>query len=355
MSIDVFCDIVMLTYNKQELTKNCIDSFLANTKTPCRLIVIDNCSTDETREYLSTLKDTSICKFKVIFNRENRGFVGGMNQGIELSRAPYICLANNDLLFGPGWLAEMISVFAKFDQVGLLNPNSNSLGARIPSGSTLSSYSQELTTNYKNVFTELPFCIGFCMMIKRQVVEKAGGLSDEFYPMFFEDTDYSLKVQKCGYLIGVAKAAYVWHKEHGSLKQLGPDKEKNFLKSKATFVRKWGRILRVAGVVNNEQELLEVLHSAVDIARSGNYVWIFTRGYRTKRSEVFKKCGLLEHSGVNFIPFNNSFGLFWKIVKKKKRYDVIIDSSCFRRRLLKGYNLFDRFDPQAIEAVKHSV
>lgn len=354
MSIDIFCDIVMLTYNEQELTKNCIDSLLANTKTPCRLIVIDNCSTDKTREYLSTLADTPICKVKVILNRENRGFVGGMNQGIELSRAPYICLANNDLLFGQGWLAEMISVFAKFDKVGLLNPNSNSLGVKVPVDSSFETCSEDLRAKYKTVFTELPFCIGFCMMIKRQVAEAVGGLSEEFYPMFFEDTDYSLKVQKRGYLIGVAKGAYVWHKEHGSLKQLGQDKEKNFVKSRETFIKKWGKILRVAWVVNNEQELLESLSSAVDIARSGNYVWIFTKGYCPRRSEVFKKCGLFEHNGVNFIVFNNSLELLWRIIKKKKRYDLIIDSNNFRRKLLKSYNTFDQFDLRGIMVVKRS-
>lgn len=355
MSIDVFCDIVMLTYNKQELTKSCIDSLLANTKTPCQLIVIDNSSSDGTREYLSTLEDTPICKIKVILNSENRGFVGGMNQGIELSRAPYICLANNDLLFSQGWLLEMISVFAKFDKVGLLNPNSNSLGAKLPANSSLEAYSHQLRAKYKNIFTELPFCIGFCMMIKRQVVEEVGGLSNEFYPMFFEDTDYSLKVQRGGYLIGVAKAAYVWHREHGSLKQLGKDKEKNFVNSRETFIKKWGKMLRIAWVVNSQAELLENLKKAVATARAGNYVWLLTRGFRPQRNEVFKNSRLLEHSGVNFIVFNNNFDLLWKIVKKKKKYDVIIDSSNFRRRLLKGYNTFDRFDAQGIEAVKRSV
>ena len=54
------------------------------------------------------------------------------------------------------------------------------------------------------------------MLIRRSLIDKVGGLSEEFMPMFFEDTDYSMKSNQAGYKVGVAKKSYVWHQEHAS-------------------------------------------------------------------------------------------------------------------------------------------
>lgn len=153
-----------------------MESFLACTETPSRLIVIDNGSNDGTKEYLSSLKDTDKCKFVVVLNNENKGFVEGVNQGIRLSDASHVCLVNNDVIFSKGWLAEIISVFENNKQIGLLNPNSNNLGAKVPENKTIESFSKFLREENKGKFVELPFCIGFCLVTKREVIEKVGGV-----------------------------------------------------------------------------------------------------------------------------------------------------------------------------------
>ncbi len=348
--MDIFCDVVMLTYNKLDFTRQCISSFLSNTHIPCRLILIDNASTDGTKEYLTSLKDTANCRIKLVFNEDNRGFVGGMNQGVKISTAPYVCLANNDLLFTEGWLDEAISIFKKYASIGLLNPDSNSLGTHVPVGVSLKDFGRQLYSKRKGIFSEMPFCVGYCMLIKREVIEKVGGLSEEFYPMFFEDSDYSLKVKKAGYLTGVAKGSYVWHKEHASLKQI-PEKEKIFVNSREKFIKKWGRILRIAWVVSSKEELIQGLSKAVELSRGGNYIWVFSRGFLVNREEVFSQTGLVDNSGINFTPFKNRIELWWKIVKKKKKYDVIIDKkNMLGRNFFK--NALKEFDSQIIENIK---
>ncbi|MFH1901676.1 MAG: glycosyltransferase, partial [Candidatus Omnitrophota bacterium] len=115
--IEPLFDIIALTWNNKQVTRDFVESFLGNTAISTRLIIIDNGSSDGTTEYLSSLKDSGNCIIKVVLNRENKGFVGGMNQGIEASNAPYVCLANNDLIFTKGWLEEIISVFKKYDNI----------------------------------------------------------------------------------------------------------------------------------------------------------------------------------------------------------------------------------------------
>jgi GT2 family glycosyltransferase len=331
------CDVVVLTWNQLEIIKTFIDSFLENTTVPVRLIIIDNGSSDGTNKFLASLKDTDLCEFKIIANEENKGFVGGMNQGIEASSAPFVCLANNDLIFTKGWLRQKLSVFESDAKIGVLNPNSNNLGVHAPDSMPLNDFAKELNDKYGNDFIEMPFIIGFCMTIKREVIDKCGGLSQEFYPMFFEDTDYSRKAITAGFLVGTARGSYVWHKEHASFKQMGGWKEQVFVKSRETFFKKWGRILRIAWVVNNYEQLVDNLAQGIELARQGNFVRFFVKDLDKEREEIFKEAGCYQHSEVHFIRFKTIFDLSWNILKKKKRYDVVITRDRFRQRLFAAF------------------
>ncbi|MCK4917995.1 MAG: glycosyltransferase family 2 protein [Candidatus Omnitrophica bacterium] len=339
------CDVIMLTWNQLETTKVCIESYFKNTIVSTRLIVIDNDSDDSTRIYLSSLKDTVNCKVQVIFNKENLGFVRGMNQGIEISDAPYVCLANNDLIFTKGWLKEIIDVFDKYKNLGVLNPNSNNLGDTPRKDISLESFGDKLKEKKQGVFIEMPYCIGFCMVIRKQVIEKIGGLSDEFYPMFFEDTDYSLKANKAGYLIGMAKASYVVHNEHSSTGKIGKKKEEIFCKSKQTFIKKWGKMLRIAWVIKEEQFIGCVLKEAVELARNGNFIWIFVKNLKGKTEEIFSKNNFIEHSGIKFLKYKSILELMWKLLKKKKNYDIIMNSN---KRV---NNIFAKFGHKTLESL----
>jgi len=350
-------DIIILTWNQKQVLVDCVESFFTHTKVPCRLIIIDNASSDGTREYLAALKGTDIIDLKFLLNSENIGFVKGMNQGISISDAPFVCLANNDLVFTKGWLEEIISVFESNKNIGVLNPSSNNLGVRPGSDVEIDAFSSALQQKFKGVFGEMPFCIGFCMVIRREVIKKIGGFSEEFSPFFYEDTDYSLKVLKAGYLIGVAKGAYVLHKEHVSVNKLGRKKEEYFSKSREAFQKKWGRILRILFVATDEAAIDSILLPAIDLARNGNYVWIAVKGLRVSSSEIFRQRKFPEHSGVRFFSYGNIFHLVWKVIIKKKRYMVVIAKSRSLRSIfsLLGFNVLDRYDGEKIRALKYAV
>jgi GT2 family glycosyltransferase len=350
------CDVIVLTWNQLDTIKKFVGSFLKKTKTPCRLLIIDNGSKDRTKDYLKDLQGNNTVKIETVLNNENKGFVGGMNQGIAASNAPYVCLANNDLIFTEGWMKEVISVFENNEKIGVLNPNSNSLGLQVPEDKQLDEFANELKQKRKGQFAQMPFCIGYCMFIRKEVIEKVGGLSEEFMPIFFEDSDYSLKVQKAGYLIGVARGSYVWHQEHASFSRIPKKKEQIFRKSRETFIKKWGKILRVAWIVKNYQELLDGLNKGISLANDGNYVWFFVKDFYKEKSEFFNQQNLIEHTGVNFINYNNGIDLFWKITKKKKKYQPIINNNKFLNFFLNlfGYKVINSYNYKKIKRIKFS-
>lgn len=324
--MNVKCDIIVLTWNQLDIIKQFVESYLENTSELSRLIIIDNGSSDGTPEYLSSLTDTDKVFFKVVLNTENRGFVGGMNQGIELSSASYVCLANNDLIFTKGWLKKIVAVFESNEKIGIINPNSNNLNNFPAKGQSYQEYANELYEEYQNEFWEMPFCIGFCMFIRRKVIDEIGGLSKDFYPMFFEDTDYSLMASRKGFLIGVAKGAYVWHIEHACFKNMGKNRIRYFENSRLAFKKKWGETLRIGWVLKSEDITREILEQASVLSRNGHYIFLLIRG-RCDRKELFKKYNLPVHTGIQFKSYDSYAKIIFKVFFKKKKFHSLIASS----------------------------
>jgi len=333
------CDVIVLTWNQLEVTKNCVQSFLASTPLPVRLIIIDNQSTDGTKAYLASLKNTSTCYFQIIFNEENKGFIKGVNQGLLFAQAPFICLANNDLIFTKGWLEEVLTVFEKNPEVGLLNPNSNNLGLRPSKGveGDLEGFARELLAQEHQGFVEYSACIGFCMVFRQEVVLKVGQLSEEFLPMFFEDTDYSRRVFQAGYRLGVAKGAYVWHQEHASVDQLGPEKEALFVQSRTRYYAKWGRPLRIGWIVTSYQELLDSMPEAIDLVRQENTVYFLLENFSVDYDKVFQESDAVPIACLEFVPCKNNTDISWKVLFKKKKHDMIITKNNLLKNVFKAF------------------
>ena len=84
------CDIIIPIWNQLELTKNCIEHIIKNTKYPYRLILIDNGSEAETNAYLRAFKEKKIVETELIRDEKNLGFVKAVNQGMRISNASYV-------------------------------------------------------------------------------------------------------------------------------------------------------------------------------------------------------------------------------------------------------------------------
>ena len=98
--------IIILTWNALEYTQKCVNSIQNHTRYPHEIVFVDNASTDGTVEYLRNLvKGHS--NYKLIENRENRGFAAGNNQGVSAASGEYVMLLNNDVLVSDGWLENL--------------------------------------------------------------------------------------------------------------------------------------------------------------------------------------------------------------------------------------------------------
>ncbi len=349
--MEVKCDIIVLTWNQKSLIKDFVKSLLKNTFTPSRLIIIDNASKDGTQEYLRSVKGNGNVKIEVVFNKENLGYVGGMNQGLEMSKAEYVCLMNNDVLMTKGWLSKMIRIAESYPQIGIVNPQSNNFGVFPPKNMDIDRFAQTLE-KYGTDFVEFNTCIGFCMLIKREVIEKIGFLSTEFAPIFFEDTDFSMRAKEAGYLCVGALAAYVWHHEHKAVSKM-KEKEEIFRRNRKKFEKKWGRFLRIAFIsdetpqTNNfKEDFLKVLK----MARFSNFVHFFFRNPQNISSQnLFRNLNENVNCNISFFYpkkfFNYTMYVLWRILKRrKKKYDIIVAPTRYMLNNFKHIRFFHKAD-----------
>ena len=322
-------DIIIPVWNQLNFTKDCIEAVFQNTIYPFHLIIIDNASDTPTKNYLDKLAKDRHNSVTLLKNEKNLGFIKATNQGIKVSSAPYICLLNNDTCVTQGWLTEMIKVAQSSEDIGIVNANSNTLGCNPKKGESVEMLAGKLKS-HTGKYSELAWACGFCMLIKRKVIEKVG-FFDEIYGMgTFEDADFSKRAQKLGFFCICAIASYVYHHERRSFVK-HKRFDQNFERNRQVFYAKWGRQKRILYVLskNNAAYKEKVGQEALKLARQGDVVWILLKG---KDEREFRK-----HSNIYIYTLREYlFDLvsFWRILKRKKKFDrIYVDDENYARRL----------------------
>ncbi|MFT8887387.1 MAG: glycosyltransferase [Ethanoligenens sp.] len=234
--------IVILTYNGLGDSALCIDSIRQYTpKDKYEIIVVDNHSTDGTVGWLKNQKD-----IRLIENQENKGFAAGCNQGIGIAeKGNDILLLNNDTMVTPSWLENLQACLHSAENIGAVGPVSN-----------YCSNGQQITANFNERGSIFAFAntynranprykqkiklVGFCMLIKREVVDTVGLLDERFFPGNYEDDDYSFRIEQAGYCLMLSQNTFVYHSGSVSF-QKDPIKFRQVLAENAhRFADKWG-------------------------------------------------------------------------------------------------------------------
>lgn len=235
--------IIILTYNNLDYTKACIESIRKYTeKNSYEIIVVDNNSTDDTKEWL--LKQYDI---KTILNDENLGFPRGCNQGIEKSLSNNdILLLNNDTVVTSNWLNNLKTCLYSNKNIGAVgavsNHDENLQGVDFTYNDLDEMQKLAKRNNISNSdkWEEKNFLIGFCLLIKREVINKIGSLDCAYSPGYIEDNDLSLKIISLGYKLMLAHDSFIHHYLGTAFRKDLDEFYKVLYKNRKYFYNKWG-------------------------------------------------------------------------------------------------------------------
>ena len=233
--------IIILTYNHLDYTKKCIESIQKYTKKDTyEIIIVDNLSQDETRSWLQKQP------FKVLLNEENAGFPKGCNQGINLAdKENDILLLNNDTIVTTNWLENLKICLESSPDIGCVgavcNQNENQQGVSFTykDMKEMQQLAKENNVSDSTQWEEKAFLIGFCILIKNEVIQKIKQLDEEYTPGYIEDNDLSLRILNLGYRLYLCHDAFIHHYLGTSFRKDLTKFYPILFKNRAYFEKKW--------------------------------------------------------------------------------------------------------------------
>lgn len=252
--------LIILNYNGIKETLECLESVRSANKQDIdlKVVVVDNNSKDESLKMLGGIKD-----IKLLENKNNLGFSGGMNTGIKYALgqgADHIVLLNNDTIVHKDLFVNLEKAskngdiiapkiyFAKGFEFHKDRYQKNELGKVIWYAGGIIDWQNiigkhigvdEVDKGQFEKQKEIDFATGCCLLIKRDVFEKIGYL-DEKYFLYLEDMDFSFRAKNNGFKIIFDPKSILWHKNASSAGGSGSSlQEYYFTRNRLIFAFKY--------------------------------------------------------------------------------------------------------------------
>lgn len=229
--------VIILNWNGRKLMQDFLPSVVKFTDPEIgRVIVADNASTDDSVEWLTgQYPDVDLIRFG-----ENYGFAGGYNRAIDQVDEEIVLLLNSDVEVTEGWLSPLLEILdrdpgvaavqpkikswkekEKFEYAGACGGYIDKWGFPFCRGRVLDV--TEVDEGQYDSVTEIFWCSGAAMCIRREIYRKAGGLDERFFA-HMEEIDLCWRIRNAGWSLKVNPQSVVYHLGGGSLPMNHPRK-----------------------------------------------------------------------------------------------------------------------------------
>ena len=292
--------VVIPTYNRAQMVCKCIRSVLATGYPELEVIVVDDCSPDDTGDALRETFGHDI-RVKSVRNEKNSFQAVSRNHGRKLAQGEYLFFLDDDNLVHPDIFVELIKAFEAKPRAGLIAP----MAVHQRPGKTnlvwsLGSDFNRWTSQPKDHCPNLPLAQlpeaaavyptsyypnGF--MVPAAAFDRVGGF-DERYEQIFEESDFGWKIGEAGYERYISTAARTDHYgflEPGcapELRQLGIERPRRtycFARNRLRFARKHFTFLQILSVTFVFAPLSAVYYCTVALKnRRPDIAWAYFRG-----------------------------------------------------------------------------
>lgn len=244
--------LIVLNYNRPDLTTECLDSIWRHTEgLRYEVVLVDNGSAPERLLDLAPLANGA----RLLRLGVNRFFGEGNNLGFEASRGRYVVFLNNDVTVNPGWLMPLIECLRQDPSVGacgpmMLYPGGRLLeaGARIrPDGSSeqFGKGADPDDPTWRQP-REVGYVSAAALALRREVFEAVLGFDLCYEPAYYEDSDLCLKIRQLGLRVLYCPDSRIVHQESATTRDLAGQRyiESVIELNRQRFLSRWGAVLR---------------------------------------------------------------------------------------------------------------
>lgn len=207
-----------MNWNGKEDTIECIYSLNKQKNSKFRIVLVDNASTDGSADDIQEIFQNIF----VVRNKKNLGYAGGMNVGIKYAltkKADYVLILNNDVIVDEQllWYLESNTNNEVLITSPVIYYKENpelvwSVGGMINPILLEMTKPHGRIDNVVNKPVEKEFLSGCALFIDCSVFDKIGFFDERFFPGYYEDLDFCLRVKKNKIKMQVIPDAKTWHK-----------------------------------------------------------------------------------------------------------------------------------------------
>ena len=219
-------DIVVPVFNARLQVMRCLLSVALHTRTPFRLLIVNDGSTDPllSKLFAQLALESGIV---VVAHSENEGFVRSANAGMASSAVNDVALLNSDTQVTEGWLEKLAAVAASRSRVATVTPLTNNgticsvpepqRANAIPAGYDVDSFGRLIETTSFRLYPEAPTGVGFCLYVTRRALNETG-LFDAaaFERGYGEENDFCQRAKRIGFVNLIADDTFVYHEGSAS-------------------------------------------------------------------------------------------------------------------------------------------
>lgn len=203
---------IIVTYNRKHLLRECVDHAANQTICPNSIIIVDNASTDGTRNYLEELKKESEI-YDIIELSENLGGAGGFAKGIERAlekNVDCVLIIDDDAIIAIDYMEQIL-------KARCLNPKYRAFAGTLKTNGKIDTFHRRnllkaglLSKNCKEQEYSKPCfacdIVSFCGMVVDIEIIKQIGLPHAEYFIWYDDTEYSLRINQYSRFLVVTQA-----------------------------------------------------------------------------------------------------------------------------------------------------
>ena len=201
--------VIVLNYNGRDHLDYCLPSLLATNYSNYRILLVDNASSDGSREMVAARHPEIL----IVASPRNVGWSGGNNLGIAKAAelgARYVVMANNDIKVDARWLQEAVAVAESDPRIGVLGFEVFEADGRLDNDGDFLAARQR----WESVkFLPAGDVGGMSMFVRTALFEEIGVI-DEGYFVYGEENDFQLRAEAAGYR-AVSINVPVWHYGQG--------------------------------------------------------------------------------------------------------------------------------------------